>query len=203
MRDKRDEVEKTIFKYAILFTLVCFLIFMFLLVLITVTYGSPVETWIKHHEGLELNIYLGPENNLLIGYGHNLAHGIDEETADFQLYRDICRAEDELRKIFSKFSLFPLNVRIVLTDMMCAMGPGNKKRGFKSFKNMIFFVNKFMWDEASGEILKSKWADVYTTRAKNNARLMVNTDPIYGLLGKKGFSNEKTGEKKERMSIKD
>ena len=56
-----------------------------------------------------------------IGYGHNLEEGIDQETADFILARDLEKHSQELDK-HKPFGELPDNVQIVILSMQFNMG---------------------------------------------------------------------------------
>ena len=53
---------------------------------------------IKKHEGCRLDMYKDTVGVWTIGYGHNLEEGIDQETADFILARDLENHSQELAK---------------------------------------------------------------------------------------------------------
>ena len=53
---------------------------------------------IKKHEGCRLDMYKDTVGIWTIGYGHNLEEGIDQETADFILARDLEKHSQELDK---------------------------------------------------------------------------------------------------------
>ena len=111
-----------------------------------------VET-IKLHEGCVLTPYKDTVGVLTIGYGHNLEEGIDQETADFILARDLEKHSQELDKHKPFWRELPDNVQIVLLSMQFNMG-WNRFSQFKKFWKAIEERDVFT---AGKEMQDSKW----------------------------------------------
>jgi len=110
---------------------------------------------IKLHEGCELKMYKDTANPPVwtIGYGHNLEEGIDQETADFILARDLEKHSQELDKHKPFWRELPDNVQIVLLSMQFNMG-WNRFSKFKKFWKAIEEKDVF---KAGSEMQNSKW----------------------------------------------
>ena len=104
---------------------------------------------IKLHEGCELKMYKDTANPPVwtIGYGHNLEEGIDQETADFILARDLEKHSQELDKHKPFWRELPDNVQIVLLSMQFNMG---WNRFWKAIEEKDVFT-------AGKEMQNSKW----------------------------------------------
>ena len=72
---------------------------------------------IKEDEGCVLIPYRDTVGVLTIGYGHNLEEGIDQETAEFILRRDLEKHSQELDKHKPSWRQLPDNVQIVVLSM--------------------------------------------------------------------------------------
>ena len=110
---------------------------------------------IKLHEGCRLKMYKDTANPPVwtIGYGHNLEEGIDQETADFILARDLEKHSQELDKHKPFWRELPDNVQIVLLSMQFNMG-WNRFSQFKKFWKAIEERDVFT---AGKEMQDSKW----------------------------------------------
>tara|TARA_R100001594_G_C3922462_1_gene236073 strand:+ start:119 stop:574 length:456 start_codon:yes stop_codon:yes gene_type:complete len=79
---------------------------------------------IKHHEGCRLDMYQDTADPPVwtIGYGHNIDEGIDQETAEFILERDLLKHMNELDKHKPWWRELPFNSRVVVLSMQFNMG---------------------------------------------------------------------------------
>lgn len=125
------------------------------------------EDLIKRHEGLRLKPYLDSEGILTVGYGHNLERPITAAEADRLFEQDMkevcwhCRQYD--------FYHYMNDARkAVIENMIFNLGP----RRFAEFKKTIEFLKKGKFEEASVEMLDSKWATQVGRRAKELSKMM-------------------------------
>ena len=108
---------------------------------------------IKKHEGCRLDMYKDTVGVWTIGYGHNLAEGIDQETADFILARDLEKHADELDKHKPMWRELPEPAQVVILSMQFNMG-WNRFSKFVKFWDAI--ENK-SWSEAGRQMEESRW----------------------------------------------
>ena len=122
---------------------------------------------IKRHEGKRLTPYRDTEGVLTIGYGRNLEKGISDKLADYML-------QEDLQSVYRDCTLydwyFDLNNprRAVIDNMMFNLGIGR----FNLFKKTIALLEKGDYDEASKEMLRSRWAVQVGNRAVELAEMM-------------------------------
>ena len=131
-----------------------------------------MNDYIKLNEGLRLFPYKCSANKTTIGYGRNLDDkGISQDEAELMFKNDIEDAQMSLHEIFTE-SIFKYHLsekrQIVLTDMMFNLG----RTRFSKFKKTIQAVKGFDFDEASRQILDSRYAKQLPARAKKNADIM-------------------------------
>tara|TARA_R100000995_G_scaffold69759_1_gene38331 strand:+ start:782 stop:1195 length:414 start_codon:yes stop_codon:yes gene_type:complete len=117
---------------------------------------------IKEDEGCELKMYKDTVGVWTIGYGHNLEEGIDQETAEFILSRDLEKHSQELDKHKPHWRQLPDNVQIVVLSMQFNMG-WNRFSKFVKFWQAIE-SNPIDINEASIQMEDSKWWDQIKSR---------------------------------------
>jgi lysozyme len=123
-------------------------------------YDRLKNTLIRH-EGLSLNPYICPENNLTIGVGHNLdANGISKAAAMFILTEDIAICENDLKK-FSWFDGLSDVRQEVLINLCFNIG----FTSFLNFKRMISALESGNFEQVSEEMKDSKWYHQVGSRA--------------------------------------
>ena len=107
------------------------------------------------HEGLKLKPYRCSAGKLTIGVGRNLEGcGISQDEALVLLDHDIAVCVEDLQKLFGvHFGTLPEIARRVLIDMRFNLGP----KGFRSFKKFIQAINELNFEQASAEMIDSKW----------------------------------------------
>jgi lysozyme len=128
-----------------------------------------IEKLLKIEEGLSLKIYKCPAGFNTIGVGRNLdANGIREDEAMVMLRNDIYDCTESALKIFPNFS----GMNIVRADTVISMIFQLGEAGFLKFKNTIFLIKQGRFEEASEQMLKSKWAKQTPERAKRHAEMM-------------------------------
>jgi lysozyme len=124
---------------------------------------------LKRQEGLRLKVYSCPAGKLTIGYGRNLEdRGITLQEADYLLQNDILFVRKNLEKNIMYFNELPLPVQEVLINMGFQLGI----KGLLKFKNTLFYISKSLWDEASIEMLDSRWAKQTPSIAKELSEII-------------------------------
>ena len=126
---------------------------------------------IKLHEGCVLTPYEDTVGVLTIGYGHNLAEGIDQETADFILGRDLEKHSKELDKHKPHWRELPENVQVVVLSMQFNMG-WNRFSKFKKFWKAIEDNDVLT---AGKEMQNSKWWGQVKTRGPHLRDILVGS----------------------------
>ena len=114
------------------------------------------------HEGLKLNLYKCPAGKWTIGYGRNLEdRGISIAEADFMLQNDISDAYKNCARIFPNWAAIGEVRQAALIDMCHNLGA----QGLSLFVRTVDAVNREAWEEASKEMLDSRWAKQVGKRA--------------------------------------
>jgi len=134
---------------------------------------------IKKHEGKVIRngrhlVYTCPAGKKTIGYGRNLeANGISEHEAEFLLYNDIDECQWLLSRIFKPhWDEIPSEIKLVLIDMIFALGP----TGFKRWVRLIAAAKLYNKEVMIKEIKDSRW---YRGMGKNRC------DDLISILNKK------------------
>ena len=139
------------------------------------------------HEGLKLKVYddangkeLKAGDTLIghptIGVGRNIASdglGINEEEANFLLMGDIARIDREARQWSVYVNLDDIR-RSVILDMLFNMGM--TRFNPSKWPNMFKAIEEENWDEASNQMLDSKWAKQVKSRADRLSQIMITGD---------------------------
>ncbi len=119
---------------------------------------------ISKNEGLRLNPYKCPADKLTIGYGSNLADkGITQSEALFLLNNDVIQINSELEKDFPFYKKMDEIRQNVIVEMVFILG----LTGFKKFKSMIGYLEKLDYENASIEMLDSKFHRDFINYAPN------------------------------------
>ena len=124
---------------------------------------------IKQYEGFSPRPYQCTTGHLTIGYGHNLdANGIDTETAELILKKDIERAEKNVKNSFIWYLKLNEPRQYVLVDMCFNLG----LIGLLKFKKFLAAAEAGNYQTAAKEMLDSKWAVQVGLRARELAEIM-------------------------------
>ena len=131
---------------------------------------NELKKQLKRHEGFMSRPYRCPGGALSIGYGRNLdARGISQEEADMMLENDIqCCIEALCLHLPDIFPNLTTNRQHVLINMCFNLGIG----GLLAFKKALGFLRLHDYENASREMLNSKWAGQVGGRAKELAEQM-------------------------------
>lgn len=116
---------------------------------------------IKLHEGFRSRPYKCTEGYLTIGWGFAIKDlVIEEDIADLILMRKIQKLLERLIVAFPWFKNSPDEVKSVVTNICYQMDIN----GFKKFKKTIYLLETEQYEDASIEMLDSKWAREQTPR---------------------------------------
>jgi len=123
---------------------------------------------VQRHEGCSLKPYEDSEGILTIGYGRNLEHnGISQGEADTMLLNDVSVAVEEAKQ-YEWYEGLSEPRKAVIVNMIFNMGWPR----FNQFTNTIGFLEDGMFEEASEEMLNSRWAHQVKGRAIELSRQM-------------------------------
>lgn len=123
------------------------------------------------HEGLRLTVYDCPAGYKTIGVGRNIEHkGITESEALYLLDNDIGYFTEQLEDNLIGFQELPEDKKAVLVNMAFNLGVN----GLLKFKNMLAAITEERWEDASSEMLNSRWADQVGNRAIELSEIMAN-----------------------------
>jgi|TARA_R110002020_G_scaffold48763_9_gene139014 lysozyme len=132
---------------------------------------EDIREQLIRHEGLRLTVYDCPAGYKTIGVGRNLeGKGITEKEALYLLDNDIADVSTSLEDDFSWFGSLDEGRKSVLINMAFNLGLA----GLKKFKNMLGAVEQSNWEEASIQMLDSKWASQVGNRAVELSEIMKN-----------------------------
>lgn len=119
-------------------------------------------------EGFRKNLYLCSAGKQTIGFGRNLEdRGVTREEATYLLNNDIELAIKDAEK-FTWFEDLNQARKAVVVNMIFNIGLPT----FKKFKNTIRLIKAGDYDEASVEMLDSRWARQVGSRARRLSREM-------------------------------
>ena len=117
-------------------------------------------------EAIVLQPYKCASGFLSLGVGRNLdANGISEEEALYLLDNDIEAVIDELDKHWKVWRSFPKAAQYVCIDLVFNMGIN----AWMSFRKTRAYMELGQWEEASKELLNSKYASQVGRRALFNS----------------------------------
>lgn len=124
---------------------------------------------LKLHEGVKYKPYSCTQGKMTIGVGRNLDDvGISEEEADYLLSNDIARIKTELDGCIHDVSKLSTNRRIVLLNMTFNLGISRLLK----FKRMWLAIENDRYEDASREMLDSRWAVQVGYRAVELSEIM-------------------------------
>jgi len=146
---------------------------------------------LARHEGLRLQAYKDTKGIWTIGIGRNIEHRgfsqgelstlaitptqlenletlkISKESAYYLLNNDIQQIEKSLQK-YGWFKFLSDVRKDIIINMVFNIG----ERAFIGFRNFILDIDNARWEEASHEMLRSKWYIDVGKRAKELSEMM-------------------------------
>ena len=119
-------------------------------------------TQLKIHEGVRSKVYLDTEGIETIGVGRNLVdRGLSDDEIELMLANDIRDFQEEVESAFPWWSDMDDVRQRVVVDMAFNMGLGSLSK----FVNTLAHIENGRYEEASVEMLDSKWARQVGDRA--------------------------------------
>ena len=119
-------------------------------------------TQLKVHEGVRSKVYLDTEGIETIGVGRNLRdRGLSDDEIELMLANDIRDFQEEVERAFPWWSDMDDVRQRVVVDMAFNMGLGSLSK----FVNTLAHIENGRYEEASVEMLDSKWARQVGDRA--------------------------------------
>ncbi len=130
---------------------------------------KKVKEKIVSEEGTRNRMYKDTRGIPTIGIGHNLLDNkISNETIDVIFRDDLNEVTKQLDNEFSWWREHPEEVQIFMIDFVFNVGINTAK----SFKNTMQLIQNKKYKEASESLMKSKYAQQVSNRAKRNKELL-------------------------------
>lgn len=125
-------------------------------------------TLLRNDEGYRKHIYKCSEGYNTIGIGLNLDAGISEDLAEWILLFQYNEAKDQCQRTFKWFRGLDEVRQYVIVNMVFNMGLSR----FKKFKKTIGYIATGQYDNASVEMLDSRWARQVKGRSTRLSQMM-------------------------------
>jgi len=126
---------------------------------------------LKIHEGYKPTVYKCTEGVDTIGIGFAIKDlHLSEEVCDLILKEKLEVLEERFESKFDWFSTSPVEVRNVMLNMAYQLG----FRGFCKFKKTLGYLEACDWDNASKEMLDSRWAKQTPNRANELSEIIAS-----------------------------
>lgn len=131
-------------------------------------YNRLIEQ-LKLHEGVRDRPYKDSVGKLTIGVGRNLTDkGLKPKEIEYLLMNDIMDCIDDLNKYLPWWRQLNEVRQRVLMDMCFNLGIG----GLLGFKNTLAFIQSGNYEQASQNMLLSKWASQVGQRSRRLSEMM-------------------------------
>jgi|TARA_R110000796_G_scaffold12067_2_gene40132 lysozyme len=139
-----------------------------------------LEERIKRHEGYVGHPYTDTLGFLTGGYGHRIIAGeelpTDREGWEKLFQKDLLLAKEGAKKLIAKYKVkdLPCVPEEIIVEMVYQMG----ETGVSKFKKMFKALKKEPkdYEEASSQMMDSRWAKQTYSRARNLSEKMRKTD---------------------------
>jgi lysozyme len=139
-----------------------------------------LEERIKRHEGYVGYPYTDTLGFLTGGYGHRIIAGeelpTDREGWEKLFQKDLLLAKEGAKKLIAKYKVkdLPCVPEEIIVEMVYQMG----ETGVSKFKKMFKALKKEPkdYEEASSQMMDSRWAKQTYSRARNLSEKMRKTD---------------------------
>lgn len=132
---------------------------------------ADLKEHIERYEGRRYTPYTCPAGKITIGVGRNLEDNpLSDREVDLLLRNDILRCLVEFNSIFSPGARRKLsnNRKMVIVDMLFVLGKGR----FLTFKKFIAAINSYDYNQATLEIVDSKFYHQVGNRGVKLVQLM-------------------------------
>jgi lysozyme len=130
---------------------------------------EPLIRQLTAHEGLRLKPYKCTAGKTSIGIGRNLDdRGITEAEALYLLNNDLDGVEADLDRVLPEWRSFSTRRQMALADMCFNLGVSK----LLGFERMIDALKARDFQEASRQMILSRWADQVGLRARTLAKMM-------------------------------
>ena len=128
---------------------------------------------IKQHEGYRSKVYDDSLGIPTIGYGFAIKDlELDRDICDIILERKVKDLKDRVSNKFSWYKYMPQEIKDIVLEMCYQLGV----YGFSCFKKTIAYLQDKQWEEASVEMLDSRWAEQTPNRAKELSKRVKEVD---------------------------
>ena len=118
---------------------------------------------INQHEGFRSKVYDDSLGIPTIGYGFAIKDlQLEEDICDMILERKLSILKERIEKKFQWYRYMPQEIKDVVVEMCYQLGV----YGFSRFKKTIAYIQNKQWEEASVEMLDSRWAEQTPGRAR-------------------------------------
>ena len=139
-----------------------------------------LEERIKKHEGYMVEPYTDTRGFLTGGFGHRVLKGevlpTDKEGWEKLFQKDLDLAREGAKKLIAKYKVkdLPCVPEEIIVEMVYQMG----ETGVSKFKKMFKALKKEPkdYEEASSQMMDSRWAKQTYSRARNLSEKMRKTD---------------------------
>ena len=124
---------------------------------------SELIVSIKQHAGFRAKVYDDSLGIPTIGYGFAIKDlELEEDICDMILERKLSILKERIEKKFQWYRYMPQEIKDVVVEMCYQLGV----YGFSRFKKTIAYIQNKQWEEASVEMLDSRWAEQTPGRAR-------------------------------------
>ena len=115
------------------------------------------------HEGCVLTVYQDSLGIDTIGYGFAIKDlFLNKDICDTILERKLKDLKDKIDSKFDWYKYMPQEIKDIVVEMCYQLGV----YGFSCFKKTIAYLQDKQWEEASVEMLDSRWAEQTPHRAR-------------------------------------
>jgi len=123
---------------------------------------------LMQQEGCNLDMYL-EDGYLHIGWGTLLHEPISQDAADFLFYERLKVSVKACELLFyPQWPTFSEPRQVAFVTLLYCMGRGR----FETFEKTIAAAKRGEWHKCADEVLSSRWARRYKTRAGDVARII-------------------------------